>query len=79
MNNAFTKGKFKKWHESRFYKSCLTPNICYSKWLSMQPKKFQDRILGKDGGALFRGNIRINPFMGSIKLSLSKARSNQTL
>ena len=53
MNNAFTKGKFKKWYGSRFYKSCLTPNLSYYDWLSMQPKHFIYAVLGKSSGDEF--------------------------
>ena len=54
MNKAFKKGKLIKWYGSRFYLSCLTPKISYSKWLSMQPKAFQDLVLGAAKAALFR-------------------------
>ena len=79
MNNAFTKGKFKKWYVSRFYKSCVFSGINYNKWLSMQPNKLQDKILGKAKGDLFRCNTEVNPVNYSSKLSLAELKARQKL
>ena len=55
MNTAFTKGKFKKWYGSRFYKGwCKNPKRTFEEYINAQSKNDCVSMFGYNIKSVFK-------------------------